>query len=239
MDLRAIGYIRVSTEDQHLSPDAQRGAIEKWCADNGLTCIGCEVDIGISGSTPIDERPGLCAALAALAPMNAKALVLVHRDRLARDVVIAALTETLVAEAGARILTVQGTNGDTPEDQLLRTIVDAFAQYERARIRARTKMAMAAKKAKGQWLGLLPYGKTLPEGGGQPVDDQLEVAVIEMIGRLHKRGLSVREIGRELDKAGVPPRKGGRWQKTMVHLILQRLGVQSRKMVKTVGRKKA
>jgi predicted site-specific integrase-resolvase len=51
---QAIGYVRVSTEQQAnegVSLDAQRARIVKWCADNGYELVQVFVDAGISGKS--------------------------------------------------------------------------------------------------------------------------------------------------------------------------------------------
>src|SRR5262249_29181206 len=54
-------------------------------------------------------------------------------------------------EAGAKVITADGVAvEDTPEGQLLRGMLDLFAQYERALIRARTRAALAVKRSKGE-----------------------------------------------------------------------------------------
>ena len=66
-------------------------------------------------------------------------LVAAKRDRFARDVVVAATVERVAAKAGATVATADGMSAeDSPEGALLRTMVDAFAAYERAVIAART-----------------------------------------------------------------------------------------------------
>lgn len=78
-------------------------------------------------------------------------LVAAKRDRLARDVLTAALVERLCELKGGRIQTADGTgNVDGPEAALIRTLLDAFAAYERALIRARTKAALAVTTAEDE-----------------------------------------------------------------------------------------
>ena len=233
--MKAVGYIRVSTEEQHLSPEAQRSAIERWCKDGEHTLIAVYSDIGVSGDAPVEDRTGLCTALGELEAGTAQGLVVLHRDRLARNVMVAAMASHIAEAAGARIYSVSGNNGDSPEDQLMRTIVDAFAQYERTRIRLRTKMAMATKRARGERISGVPYGYTFKEPGGPPVVDDLEMAVVKMIKKLHGRGISVRDIARELNKRQIPPRKGALWQKTFVHMIVQRFKEEEKASGETSG----
>lgn len=53
----AIGYLRVSTDEQRLGPEAQRASIEAWAAREGLSVVAWHVDGGVSGATNIEERP--------------------------------------------------------------------------------------------------------------------------------------------------------------------------------------
>ncbi len=76
-------------------------------------------------------------------------LLVAKRDRLGRDVLNVALVERLVERRGGRVYSAagEGTDDDGPTGQLMRTMVDAFAAYERAIIRVRTESAMAVAKA--------------------------------------------------------------------------------------------
>ena len=47
----------------------------------------------------------------------------------------------------------------------MRRIVDAFGEYERLLIKARTRAALRAKKARGERIGQIPYGRRLTGSG--------------------------------------------------------------------------
>ena len=85
----AVAYLRVSTDEQHLGPEAQRAQIVAWAAREGVTVVGWHTDSDVSGAAGIEARPGLVAALGSLRPMGAGVLVVAKRDRLARDVYVA------------------------------------------------------------------------------------------------------------------------------------------------------
>ena len=59
----AVAYLRVSTEDQNLGPEAQRAAIERWAAGREVT-VAVWFEDRLSGATAVEDRPGLVAALA-------------------------------------------------------------------------------------------------------------------------------------------------------------------------------
>ncbi len=126
----AVGYIRVSTEEQTLGPEAQRVALARWAEARKIQLVAVHEDRGVSGAAPLDRRPGLLAALASLESHSAAFLVAAKRDRLARDVIIAAQLERLVERQGARLVSADGAGeGDSPEAVLMRRLVDAIASY--------------------------------------------------------------------------------------------------------------
>jgi DNA invertase Pin-like site-specific DNA recombinase len=204
----AVAYIRVSTDDQKLGPEAQRAQIESFAAREGLTVAAWHCDQGVSGGSDLADRPALVAALADLRAFGAGVLLAAKRDRLARDVVIAATVERAAKAYGAKVLCADGTgNGDTAADAFMRTLLDGAAQYERALCRERTRAALAAKKARGERVGTVPYGFTAgPEGSLVPHEAEQEV--IACIRELRAAGLSLRAIEAELAKRGIVSRTG-------------------------------
>jgi DNA invertase Pin-like site-specific DNA recombinase len=205
---QAVGYIRVSTEDQALSVDAQRERLVRWCGERGVELVAVFEDIGVSGGAALDKRPGLMQAMDALTPGSA--LLAVKRDRLARDTMNAAMIERLAERAGAKVLTCDGAGeGDSPEAKLMRTMIDAFAEYERAIIRARTKVALGHKQARGEKLGGdRPYGYQVAEDGKTLVADEAEQGLLDAITSARKDGLTQRAIVAKLGADGFTTRKG-------------------------------
>lgn len=221
----AIFYGRASTDEQRLGPAAQKAAVEAWATREGVTVASWHVDQGVSGATPVEGRPALCEALAALRAHGAGLLVVAKRDRIARDVVIAATVERAAQLSGARLVSADGTaNGDTPADAFMRTVIDGAAAYERGLIRARTKAALAAKSAKGERVGEVPYGSRLAADGVHLEPDPAEQGVIGVVTELQAAGLSQRGIVRELAARGVVSRGGGPLGLSQVQRLLARAG---------------
>lgn len=225
--LAVVGYIRVSTDDQALGPDAQRAALERWCETRGARLVAVCSDLGVSGSAKLDRRPGLVEALAALAEHGAGVLLVAKRDRLARDVMLAAMVEAAAARTGARVVSAAGegseeANADDPSALLMRRLVDAFAEYERALIRSRTRAALAVKRRRGELTGTAPLGSTVAADGRTLAPEPAEARALELVGELHGAGWSIRRIAAELDARGVPAR-GDRWHPTTVARLVGRL----------------
>src|SRR5690349_10254396 len=219
--LKVIGYVRVSTDDQRLSPGAQVEALQVWCATRKAVLVSVHEDLGVSGATPLEGRPGLQAAMDDLQVHGAGVLLVVRRDRLARDVMVNALVERLAQRTGAQVLSVDGAgNGEGPEAELMRCMVAAFAQYERALIRSRTKVALAQKKGRGEKLGgALPYGFRLAADGVHLEPDPVEASMVARAKELRRKGLTYRAIADRLSDEGLRPRSG-RWHVMTVARIV-------------------
>ena len=219
----AIGYVRVSTAEQDLGPEAQRAALAAWAQRTGAELVEVYED-RLSGTTPVDRRPGLVAALAALEVHGAGVLVVARRDRLARDTMAAVMTDRLAAKVGARIAAADGAgDGEGPEAMLLRRMLDAFAEYEAAVIRARTRAALRVKRTRGECAGTVPYGERVAADGRTLEPDASEAALLAVVRELRAAGVSIRGIVAELDKRGFRTRKGTPLQSTQVARIVARV----------------
>jgi DNA invertase Pin-like site-specific DNA recombinase len=96
----------------------------------------------------------------------------------------------------------------TPAGEAMANMIATSAQFERRLISRRTKEALAAKKAAGVRLGRPP---NVPQ------------SVVRRIQRQRARGLSLRAIAEQLNKAGVPTAQGGKqWYAATVRHVLLR-----------------
>lgn len=223
----AIAYIRASKDEQKLSLEAQRASIEAWAAREGVQVAAWHVDSGVCSTDAIEDRPGLMSALADITGHKATALVVAKRDRIARDPMLTLMIERDARKAGAVVVSAAGEgNGSTPADAFMRTMLDGQAAYELAMIRARTKAALAAKKARGEVSGVLPYGQRAARDGqhgsrcialGRSAtcpgclrreEDPGEQAVIARAKALSDEGLTVRAIAAQLAAEGHRNRAG-------------------------------
>ena len=226
---RAVAYIRVSTDEQKLSPEAQLDAIQAWCHREGVELLAHYTDQGVSSvaglnerdlSLELEKRPGLLAAVDRLEAEGAGLLVVLRRDRLGREPMLIRLVEHDLMRRGARLASTDGISTENPEGELLAGMVDLFSKYERALIRARTRAALAQKRARGEKTGgRAPYGYT-SDGGKPPrlVVNFKEQAVAFRIALLAERGVSRRATAAALNVGGVPAR-GASWHTTTVQRI--------------------
>ena len=232
--MRALACLRVSTDDQAEAGNglnAQLDSCRQWCAREGREFVGPFLDEGISGAAPLDKRPGLLDALGQLGAGDV--LLVAKRDRLGRDPLVVAMIEAGAARKGARVVSAagEGTDNDDPTNVLMRRIVDAFAEYERLVIKARTKAALGAKRRRGERTGAVPLGYVVTDDGrrskkGRPLalaEVPAELAALATIRGLRAEGLGPRAIAREMTARKVPTKTGRRvWSESTVRGILAR-----------------
>lgn len=220
---RAVGYLRVSTAEQttsRLGLEAQASAIAATAARLGLTVADSFTDAGVSGGLALEQRPALLAALDALG--KGDTLIVAKRDRLGRDLLNVAMIERLAVRKGARIVSAagEGTDDDGPTSILMRQIIDSFAQYERAVIRARTKAALSAKRARGERAGTVPFGFRLGADRRMLEPDPTEQRALEIIRECRVAGFSMQKTATELNRRGVQTRSGSPFRREYVYNLI-------------------
>jgi DNA invertase Pin-like site-specific DNA recombinase len=211
----AFAYLRVSGKGQ-LEGDGfprQIAAIRNHAAAQGIRIARIFREEGVSGTKDLDLRPALQELLVAL-HSNGTKLVLVERlDRLARDLMI---QESIIADlkrSGFELVSVSEPDlcNDDPSRVLMRQILGAFSQYERAMIVQKLRGARQRVRVKvGRCEGRKPFGARAGEQ-----------QVIGRMKELRQQGLAVDTIAEALNVAGLKPRAGVRWYATSVYRVLK------------------
>ncbi|MBE4720502.1 recombinase family protein [Pseudarthrobacter sp. AB1] len=156
-----LGYIRVSTTDQHGL--AQRDA---------LLAAGVSEEYiyfdQLSGAKAAKERPGLTALLAFARDGDT---VLVYRiDRLGRSLIDVLNTVAGMQERGIGLRSlVDGIDPSTASGRLQLGLFATLAEYERELINERVRAGVMAAKARGVKFGQKPVDETT-------VEDKMETA---------------------------------------------------------------
>ena len=207
--MRVVGYVRVSTEEQGVSGlglEAQRAAIAAECRRRGWELARVETDV--AGGAKLD-RPGLNAAVEAVARGEVDGLVVSKLDRLSRSVAdFSALLERFRSKGWGLVILDLGIDTTTIMGEAMATMAATFAQVERRRIGERTREALAVRRAQGVQLG---------RRSGVPP------AVVRRIRRQRASGRTLAWIADRLNADGVPTAQGGRaWHPATVRYVLGR-----------------
>jgi site-specific DNA recombinase len=218
---KAVGYVRVSTDkqaDKGGSPTVQRDRIADFCTLRRFDLVAV-YDDAKSGAKDERKRPGLNAALEAIADKHASVLVVPDIDRLARDSDLIGFLRVTVERAGGTLLVI-ADEGEPEESRLLRQLL---AQLERNRIRARMRVWSAARRNKGLPMGFAPFG--LRKGAnGRLEAEPAEKPIVARILAAKAKGAALRTIAANLNADAVPTRSGKAWNAMTVSNIVKKAG---------------
>ncbi len=221
----AIGYVRVSTEDQAkegVSLDNQKSKIEAYCQLKDLQLSEIIEDAGISAKNL--KRPGVQRVLKLSKKKQIDAVVVYKLDRIFRSTVDALETTKMFEKWGVSFHSIEETlDTQSAMGRFFFTLTAALAEMERRIIGERTKAALSHKRSRNEKTGGdVPYGYDLSPAGILIKNDS-EQKVIRVIRRLNQQGYSLRKICRELEKSGFPTKRGNlSWHPATIAGILNR-----------------
>jgi site-specific DNA recombinase len=219
---KAIGYVRVSTQEQvnnGVSLEAQADKIRAYASLYDITLLDIIVDAGESAKSL--ARVGLQRALEILDTGLADALIVFKLDRLTRSV---SDWNTLIADYfGSKALLSVSDQIDTRTagGRLCLNVLMSVAQWEREAISERTSTALRHKQAQGEHVGSPRYGFKMVAKKLVKVDSEYEA--ISFIHQLKLNGLSLQAIADHLNLENIRTKREGNWYPTTVKNILDKI----------------
>jgi DNA invertase Pin-like site-specific DNA recombinase len=197
-----VAYLRTSSATNvgadKDSDKRQRAAIEAFAKRAGFTIVGEYYDKAVSGADRIDQRPGFAEMLRELAANGAKTILVESPDRFARDLAVQLAGHDMLKGLGIAIIPVSAPDfftEDTPTAILVRQVLGAIAQFEKASAVAKLAAARKRKREReGRCEGRKPLSETRPE-------------VVALARKLRRRRpkagqLSLRGVSKELAARG-------------------------------------
>ena len=219
--MKAIGYLRVSTEDQAMNGNSlgiQREKIEAMAALQDADLLDIVVD---DASARDLNRPGMQRVLNMVKGREVDAVIVYKLDRLTRSVRdLGALLELFDKSNVSLVSVSESLDTGTAAGRLVLNVMGSVAQWEREAIAERTREALQAKRARGERTGNIPYGYQLAEDGTHLEQEPEEQRILRLIRRRRKDGLTLRAIADELNGRGIRTRKGGEWKHQYVANLL-------------------
>jgi len=220
--MKAIGYVRVSTEEQAkegLSLENQKEKIKAFCFAKDWELLEVYEEKGKSAADL--NREGMKRSIEGCQRHLFDVVVVYKLDRLTRSVRdLGYLTQDVFEENGIAFSSIMDNfDTATANGKLVLNILGALAQWERDIISERTKDALAYKKEKGEYLGTVPLGFYLNSGELIKIEDELET--VRYIKDLYSMGISYRGIARRLNNEERPTKRGGHWHDSTVRYLLK------------------
>jgi len=221
---RAIGYIRVSTEEQSregISMDMQASKIRTYTTLNDLNLVGIIDDSGLSAKS-IKGRPGVQRVLDLVKARKIDAVVVYKLDRLARNTVECLEMAKIMDKSGVALHSItEKLDTQSALGRFFFTLVASLAEMERGIISERTAAALAQKRARCEKTGgSCPYGYTV-DGEGRLLPNLEEQKAIHRIRELRRKGFAYQRIVEQLTSEGIYTRKGTPFRETQIIRIIK------------------
>lgn len=204
----AVAYLRTSSRT-NLDGDSgprQFQAVEEYAKRHGIKIVKEFHDAAVSGADQIDTRPGFQDLLEYMAGNGAKMILVENASRFARDLVVQMTGHKLLHDLGYELIPVDAPNHfteDTPTAAMVRQILGAVAQFEKAQLVAKLKGARDRKSR--------ALGRRVEGNHGYKVD---KPKLIEEAKRLARKSpktgkaRSLRVIAEELAQLGYTTASG-------------------------------
>lgn len=221
--MKAIGYVRVSTEEQAregISLDNQRAKIIAYCELNELELVGIIEDAGKSGKDL--SREGIQTLVDLIRGHKIDAVIVYKLDRLSRRVRDTLSLMDLIEKKSVAFHSItEKIDTKSAMGKFFLNIMASMNQWERDTISERTKDALQLKIVKNERAGQVPYGWRLAEDGNTLSKNEKEQTAIRLIKDLHTKGYNYSAICRELTGRGFKP-LGKQWHAQSIKNILKR-----------------
>lgn len=223
-------YARVSTEKQEKQKtiQSQLTALRDYAKSNKLTIIDEYIDEGYSGE--LLERPALDRMRDDARKGIFEAILIHSPDRLSRKFVNAGLVQEELKKANVQITFLDRPDSkDTPEDNLMTSMQGIIAEYEKEKIKERTRRGRMHKARSGLLVtSQAPYGyKYIREDKYNNIVGHYEISpseakIVKHIFDLFiDKKLSIRAVARELTRRNIPPQRGRQWRTSSLHRIIR------------------
>jgi DNA invertase Pin-like site-specific DNA recombinase len=182
------------------SDKRQRSAITAFAKANGYVIVAEFYDAAVKGSDPVPTRPGFAAMMERLAGNGVRTIIIESPDRFARDLSVQLAGHDFLKKLGVTLIPATAPDHfveDTPTAVLVRQMLGAIAQFEKASLVAKLKAARDRKIAAGI------------KCGGRKSFAERDPDMVAEAKRMHRRERkSLREIARELAGRGHVDRNG-------------------------------
>jgi len=205
---KAVAYLRTSSaanvgQDKD-SDKRQRAAINAYAKANGFQIVDDYYDAAVSGADPIDQRPGFMEMLRRVSSNGAKTIIVESPDRFARDLIVQLTGHDILKAHGIALVPTTAPDfftEDTPTAVLVRQVLGAIAQFDKASTVAKLAAARKRKKeATGKCEGRKSHAELQPD----------VVALARRLRRKKPKGgqMSLRAISAALEAEGHLNEKG-------------------------------
>jgi DNA invertase Pin-like site-specific DNA recombinase len=209
---KAVAYFRTSSAtnvgaDKDSLP-RQEKAVRDFAERNDIEIVGDYYDAAVSGGDPLDQREGFKLLLQRIASNGVRTILVETANRFARDLMVQETGWRLLQDMGVELIAVDSPGAfvdDTPTAVLIRQILGAVAQFDKALTVAKLRAARERKIA--------ATGKC----GGRKSWAEMDPRVVPIARQLrYEHGLSLNAVAKELQRLGFVAKTGSRFTRSVV-----------------------
>jgi DNA invertase Pin-like site-specific DNA recombinase len=194
----AVAYYRTSSATNigadKDSLQRQQDAVRSCARDRSLDIVQEYYDAAVSGADSIDSRKGFASMLAYMLGNGARTIIVENASRFARDLIVQETGYQALKAKGIELLAADSPDSfvsDTPTAVLIRQILGAVAQFDKATLVHKLRGARDRKSARlGRRIEGNPNWKAVP------------TIALETARTAKASGMTLRAISAELAVAG-------------------------------------
>jgi DNA invertase Pin-like site-specific DNA recombinase len=180
------------------SEKRQRAAVQAYAKRAGIEIVDEFYDAAVSGADPIDQRPGFGAMLKRIESNGVRTIIVETASRFARDLMVQEVGYSILKERGIDLVAADSPTSfldDTPTAKLVRQVLGAIAEFDKAMTVAKLRAARDRKRA------------TTGRCEGRKSHSELNPELVRQAKRLRRRSpkghqRSLREVAAELSTQG-------------------------------------
>lgn len=215
--VKAVAYLRTSSATNvgadKDSDKRQRDAIAAFAKRAGFEIVAEFYDADVKGSDHVSARPGFAAMMERIAGNGVRTIIVETANRFARDLIVQETGYAMLKGQGIDLIAADSPGAfleETPTAVLIRQILGAVSQFEKAMLVTKLK---GARDRKRKDLEKTSKGKPV-KVEGRKGHAELRPEVVAEAKRLHRaspktgKRRSLREIAAELAAAGFLNERG-------------------------------
>src|SRR5215216_4278120 len=218
----AVAYLRTSsaanTGADKDSGKRQRAAIDAFARSAGYQIVDEFYDEAVSGGDPVTARPGFAAMMERIASNGVRVIIVEIANRFARDLIVQETGYTMLKAHGVELIAADKPDAfldDTPTAILIRQVLGAVSQFEKAMVVSKLKGARDRKRR-----------ETGRKVEGRKTYAERDAALVRLAKRLHwypikGRRRSLRDISKALAGLGYVASSGKPYGATAVARMVE------------------
>jgi DNA invertase Pin-like site-specific DNA recombinase len=213
----AIAYLRTSSAanvgTDKDSERRQREAIQRFAKGAGYDVVDEFYDAAVSGADAIDARAGFAAMLKRIEGNGVRTIIVETASRFARDLMVQEVGYAKLRERGIELIAADSPQSfidDTPTAKLVRQVLGAIAEFDKAMTVAKLRGARERRR------------KEVGKCEGRKSHAELNPDLVREAKRLRRRSpktgdqSSLREISTQLARMGYLNSRGQRFSPSSV-----------------------